>query len=98
MFASLDLGKNTGSRALLLKTTKSIVQRLILFKFYFCHIRLPSLHRSENRNDFAHYKKKMYTILAKPLYTKKKGLVNRKTRKICGIFFNKDFIIRKKSV
>lgn len=74
VFASLDLGKNTGSRALLLKTTKSIVQRLILFKFYFCHIRLPSLHRSENRNDFAHYKKKMYTILAKPLYTKIRGL------------------------
>lgn len=70
MFASLDLGQDTGSRALLLKTTKSIVQRLILLKFYFCHIRLPSLHRSENRNDSCTTRKKIYTILAVLLYTK----------------------------
>ncbi|TCL44673.1 hypothetical protein EDD78_102299 [Harryflintia acetispora] len=37
MLSLTDLGQNAGTRALLLKSAKSAVERLIVLHTYFCH-------------------------------------------------------------
>ena len=75
VFSLAKLGKDTGTSALTLKATKSTVQRLALFHFYFCHF-YPSLRCDQKLTVIKQSRSLLYTkIFPMSIETRKINLI-----------------------